>query len=545
MIAVSSLRAFNLRKKVPVQRILISSRIFPLLVLLSGCSDRPLDLPEPVDQWGIDLGSTDAAVSDGGGQDAAGDASEDAASDVDFQVLSLLAGSTGGRGAFDDIGTAARFNQPYAVAVDGSGNLFVADTFNSTIRKMTPSGVVSTFAGQPGERGGADGASAEARFFYPFGIAIDRAGNLFVTDSDGHIIRKITPSGVVSTFAGKLNVSGTSDGTGSDARFFRPQGVAVDGADNLFIADTANASIRKITPDGIVSTFAGLSGQFGREDGTGDTARFEAPQGIAIGGVGNLFVVDNQNIRKITPNAVVSTFAGQAGLPGILDGTGPDARFNFPEGIAVDGAGNLFVADTSNSIIRKITPNAVVSTFAGETGDGSRDGTGASARFHFPFGVAVDSSGTFFVADTLNHTIRKVTPSGVVSTFAGQANKPGDSDGTGPDARFNLPIGVAIDASDNLFVADTGNYAIRKITPSGVVSTFAGKPGRPGPLTPGDTGDGTGEAARFDSPAGIAIDGAGNLFVADVSMIKDHIKWRRLHLRRKGSAIWQCRWRLL
>src|SRR5947209_4824023 len=205
------------------------------------------------------------------------------------------------------------------------------------------------------------------------------------------------------------------------------------------------------------------------------------------------------------------TFAGQT-IPGSADGTGNAASFNGPFGVSVGSAGNVYVADTSNSTIRKITPGGVVSTLAGTAGSvGSKDGTGSGARFNCPFGVTVDSAGNIYVADTSNSTIRKVTPAGVVSTLAGTAGGRGSDDGTGSVARFNFPAGVTVDSSGNVYVADSSNNTIRKITPAGVVTTLAGL----APPGARDSADGVGSAARFNDPIGVTVDSAGKVYVAD------------------------------
>jgi sugar lactone lactonase YvrE len=438
-------------------------------------------------------------------------------------VVTTLAGTPGMSGSANGTGAAARFYWPSGVAVDGSGNVFVADLGNSTIRKITPSGVVTTLAGTAGSRGSADGTGAAARFWLPEGVAVDGSGNVFVADTGNNTIRKITPSGVVTTLAGSADQPGSADGTGAAARFREPQGVAVDGSGNVFVADYYNGTIRKITPSGVVTTLAGTAGIFGSADGTGAAASFSYPEGVAVDGAGNVFVADsdwtgnfylantsNNTIRKITPAGVVTTLAGSAGLSGSADGTVAAALFNEPWGVAVDGAGNVFVADSGNNTIRKITPSGAVTTLAGTAGSsGSADGTGAAARFYGPSGVAVDGSGNVFVADSQNCTIRKIAPSGVVTTLAGTAGILGSADGTGAAARFGYPQGVAVDGSGNVFVADSGNSTIRKITPSGVVTTLAGTAGSSG------SADGTGAAASFSHPRGVAVDGSGNVFVAD------------------------------
>ena len=266
------------------------------------------------------------------------------------------------------------------------------------------------------------------------------------------------------------------------------------------MADYSNSTIRRITPAGDVSTLAGPAGSTGSADGPRAAARFSSPQGVAVDTAGNVYVADtgNNTIRKITPAGIVSTLAGLAGTPGSTDGTGSAARFDGPYGVAADTAGNVYVADISNSTIRKITPAGEVTTLAGLAGSfGSADGTGSAARFDFPASVAVDRAGTVYVADFSSSTIRKITPAGEVSTLAGLANNYGSTDGPGSAARFLGPLGVAVDAAGNVYVADNNNHTIRKITPAGVVSTLAGLAEDPGST------DGAGSAARFSFPQGV------------------------------------------
>ena len=328
--------------------------------------------------------------------------------------------------------------------------------------------VVTTLAGSAGFDGSADGTGSAARFTFPRSVAVDSSGNVYVADTYNHTIRKVTPGGVVTTLAGSAGVVGSADGTGSAARFNQPGGVAVDSSGNVYVADFYNHTIRKVTPSGVVTTLAGTAGVEGSADGTGSEARFYYPNGVAVDSSGNVYVADyiNQTIRKVTPEGVVTTLAGSAGFSGSADGTGSEARFTFPLGVAVDSSGNVYVADFYNHTIRKVTPSGVVTTLAGTAGvEGSADGTGSEARFYYPNGVAVDSSGNVYVADYINQTIRKVTPEGVVTTLAGSAGFSGSADGTGSEARFNHPLGVAVDSSGNVYVGDTDNSTIRKVTP--------------------------------------------------------------------------------
>jgi len=331
----------------------------------------------------------------------------------------------------------------------------------------TPSGVVTTLAGTPGATGSTDGTGAAALFDLPHAVAVDSSGNVYVADTGNSTIRKITPAGVVTTFAGTARQSGSADGTGAAASFGFPMGVAVDSSGNVYVADTSNLTIRKITPAGVVTTLAGTAGQSGSTDGTGADARFKGPVGVAVDSSGNVYVADTSNltIRKITPAGVVTTLAGTAGQSGSADGTGAAASFAFPMGVAVDSSGNVYVADFDAATIRKITAAGVVTTLAGTAGQfGSTDGTGTAARFDLPFGVAVDSSGNVYVSNSFS-TIRKITSAGVVTTFAGTRGQSGSTDGNGTAARFNSPNGVAVDSSGYIYVADTNNSTVRKITP--------------------------------------------------------------------------------
>lgn len=293
---------------------------------------------------------------------------------------------------------------------------------------------------------------------YAEGIAADTAGNLYIADMLAHTIRKVTPAGTVTTLAGSGN-AGSADGTGTAASFNDPSSLAVDSNGNVYVADTHNNMIRKITPDGVVSTVAG-STTAGNTDGTGTAARFWMPSGIATDAGGNIYVADGNNntIRKITQGGVVTTLAGNATI-GHADGTGTSASFNFPRGIAVDSAGNVFVADFSNNMIRKITPGGLVSTIAGSSANsGYADGLGTSASFSGPHGLTMDANGHLYVVD--NDMIRKITPEGLVSTLAGSSTS-GNTDGALNVSSFTWAQGITINSAGTLFVVQTDR--IRKI----------------------------------------------------------------------------------
>ena len=487
-------------------------------------------------------------------------------------VWSQYAGnSSGGAGFSDQTGSLARFSYPNSVAVDASGTVYVADTGNHTIRKLVFSGTictVSTLAGTVGVSGTTDGTGSAALFNSPLGIAVDASGNVYVADTGNHTIRKVSSSGQVITLAGMPGIYGDQNGAGTSAQFCGPIGIAVDASGTVYVADTGNHTIRKITSGGAVTTLAGCSSVTGFVDGTGSGALFNSPGGLALDGSGNLIVADTLNnlIRKVTPAGGVTTLAGSL-CYGSFDGTGTNATFNLPSAVAVDGAGNVYVADTYNATIRMIAPDGGVTTLSGSTcTSGFVDGAGTAAKFNFPGGIAVDASGTVYVADTCNHTIRKMLSNSVFtvagsapkvgtqaayvgygfyistpynfyygsvgialdasgnvfstdtqnqlilkngSPVAGKIGQMGNQDGTGSSVYFNNPTGIAIDGGTNFYVADSQNNSIRMLSPTYVSTTICGGGGTMG------SADGSGTNAQFNNPVGIALDGGTNLYVAD------------------------------
>jgi sugar lactone lactonase YvrE len=463
-------------------------------------------------------------------------------------AVTTFAGGT--FGSEDGTGLAAQFAGPTGIGIDAAGNLYVTDPGNATVRKITPQGVVTTLAGASYDvvvEGclSVDGIGATARFCQPLGVAVDSAGIVYVADSGNQVIRKISADGVVSTLAGTPNVLGSADGMGGAASFNYPSGIAVDDTGVVYVSDQGNNTIRTITPAGLVATLAGAAGIAGSKDGSGTGAEFDSPYGLTVDAARTVYVGDegNSTIRSIRSDGLVTTLAGAAFASGSSDGAGSEARFfasKFgsgapipgPAGVTVANDGNTYVADTGNQTIRKVSPDGTVTTLAGSpspppgSSSGCRfsDGAGSVAQFCVPQGVAVDLVGAVYVADTGNSVVRKITPQGDVTTLAGSPGIAGGTDGVGSTARFGAPQSIAIDTAGTLYVFD--GIWIRSISPKGVVTTIAGS--LPPPCTlPGTTcldicpmADGVGPAALFCRPTAIAIDGAGLIYVADRSAVR-------------------------
>ena len=493
-------------------------------------------------------------VSGPGGPDAT------ASTRVVVGSLGTFAGTPSGVGNTSGTGSAARLYGPEGSAYDASGNLYVTDQYNHVIRRIDGgTGAVTVLAGTMDRAGSADGSGTAASFNWPTGIAValagPHAGNIFVADTGNNLIRMITPTGTVTTFAGTDAAAGY---------FHSPRGLAVDGAGTVWVADTDNNTIRKITTGGAVSTFAGITGTAGHADSSNPlTATFNQPYAVAVDSAGYLYVADTYNhiIRLITPAGVVTTYAGVwTGAPGNADGS--PGGFWVPMGIALDSAGTVYVADTGNQIVRTLTARGksdsgyspYVNTVIGHNTDSNYgDGAGLGVEFSlppdgvyfdWPTGVALNAAGTtLVVSDSHNNAIRVVpvvpglrpASTAMTSTWAGFAHWDGigwlDSGftyppalGGGPQpARFNAPGGLALDSAGNVYLADTNNHSIRKISAAGTVSTFAGTPaaGHPGTVPVyGSTDGALTTAAQFDSPGAVAVDNstlptAGHIYVAD------------------------------
>lgn len=439
-------------------------------------------------------------------------------------ISTVVGTGTVGFGGDGGPATAAQLNSPYGLAMDAAGNLYIADTGNNRIRKVTASGTISTVAGTGiGDFAGDGGVATAAKLNFPIGAAFDSTGNLYIADQGNNRIRKVTPGGVISTVAGNGTAGLDGDGgPATSAQLYTLSGVAADGAGNIYIADSTANRIRKVTPDGVISTLAGSGklfdpGGFGGDGQLATSARIFSPAGLAVDTGGNVYFADsgNNRVRKITPGGVISTVAGN-GIVGYAGDGGPatSAQISIARDITFDTSGNLYIADRSNNRIRKVTPGGVISTVAGNgTAGFSGDGQLAiSGQLSGPTGVAVDAAGNLYIVDAENLRIRKVTTSGIMSTVAG-TGVPGASGGDGGpavNAQFITPYSVVVDAAGNLYISENFIARIRKVTPAGVISTFAGTG------TAGFSGDGGPAAsAQLNSPWGMALDAAGNLYIAD------------------------------
>lgn len=493
--------------------------------------------------------------------------------------LALLAGLPSGRGDADGIGSLAAFGEALAVAQDALGNRYVADRHNSLIRRITAEGVVTTVAGVPPVRGTAstgavDGPARQARFNSPHGLAVDAVGTIYVADTDNHLIRRITADGVVSTLAGQAGVIGNSDGPGTAASFNYPGGVAVDATGHILVQDSVNATIRRITPDGVVSTLAGVTGDHRHVDGPAGTGRLEQVRGMAVDRSGQIYVStgSTRTIRRISPDGTITTVAGTyQGPAGNDDGAGPAARFTQPAALTTDAAGNVYVVDELADRVRRLAPDGRVTTvYAGPVeamlggitadaaggltlSDGARiatvthagrldnlagsnpivgdcsDGDARSARLGRslllavspallpvapPGGAAVNgppAGSTVFIAEPGARLVRRLAiDSAAIATLLGQAG-PGCRAAPPLDGSSHRAGGLAVDGAGDLYLSDTASSIIVKVRSDGTASAIAGTPGQSASV------DGPALTARFRSPGGLAFDATGNLWVGDGS----------------------------
>jgi uncharacterized protein (TIGR03437 family) len=428
----------------------------------------------------------------------------------------------GGPSAYGDGGpaTSAQLHLPMGVAVDSNFNVYIADTGDNTIRKVTTDGNIATIAGDSFPSYQGDGGLAiTAELHSPEDVAVDSSLNVYIADTANAYIRKITTDGNINYIAGDGSIGFTGDGGyATSAGLIAPFALTVDSSGNVYFAENGDSRIRRIDAKSLdISTVAGNGTPGFTGDGaTATNAEMNSPTGVAVDSAGNLYIADSLNcrIRKVASGGNISTFAGNGTLSYSGDGGAAiQAQLNTPQGVAADAAGNLYIADTLNNVVRKVSANGTISNFAGNGSAGnSGDGSAATkAQLNGPQGLAVDASGNVFIADTLNAKVRKVSASGVISTVAGNGTPGYGGDGSGAgSAQLNLPIGVAVDSSGNLYIADFGNSRVREVSASGVIRTVAGNGAN------GYSGDG-GPAgnAQLNGPQGVAVDTAGNLYIAD------------------------------
>lgn len=406
--------------------------------------------------------------------------------------------------------TAAQLRDPTALALDARGNLYIADTGNHRIRRVAPDGTVTTVAGSgtPGFSGDGGPATAAA-LLRPEGVTVDATGNLFIADTGNQRIRKVTLSGRISTVAGSGQYGyGGDGGPATGARLYQPAGLAAGADGSVYVADQSNHRIRRLGPDGQMTTVAGTGDPgFGGDGGPALQAEVSGATGLAAGPDGSLYVADTNNhrIRRVAPDGVVSTLAGDAS-PGFRGDGGPAAmaRLRYPRAVALDASGNLYVADTGNQRIRRIAPDGTITTVAGsgEAGLAGDGGPATGARLQDPQAVAAGADGRVYIADTGNHRIREVLPGGAIRTL-------GVSGLRSPGALALDAAGLALAGDGTLLIADTGNHRVRAVAPDGTIRTVAGSGSRDFPL---DHLPAT--AADLAEPTGVAVDPNGTLYVS-------------------------------
>ncbi|MBZ5620951.1 MAG: hypothetical protein LAQ69_19820 [Acidobacteriia bacterium] len=431
-------------------------------------------------------------------------------------TITTVAG-TGQAGASGDGGpaTAARLTSPCDVTVDAGGSLYIADNGNGRIRKVTPAGIISTVAGGGADSSGDGGVATSAVLINPVSVAVDVTRNLYIGDAGSHHIRKVTAAGIIGTVAGSGQAHYLGEGgvAATNAQLDGPNGLVFDSAGNLYIADTDNHRIRKITLDGIINTVAGIGFRgFAGDGGPATVASLSAPEGVAVDAPGNLYITDggNNRIRKVSANGTIATIAGGGNTdPG--DGAqATKASLSSPAGVVLDPAGNIYFTESNR--VRKITPDGIIHTVAGTrlSGSSGDGGPAASAQLNKPFALALNTAGNLYIADSNNSRVRMVTPSGIISTVAGSTDGDSGDGGQATSAQLQKPSGLAVDASGNLYIADSGwHHHVRRVTPAGIISTVVGR----NDLNATDGGLAT--SASLSTPAGLAVDAAGNLYIAD------------------------------
>ena len=434
-------------------------------------------------------------------------------------VITTFAG-TGVAGFSGDGGqaTKATLNFPRAVAVDGSGSLYIADTRSLRVRKVSADGVITTYAGN-GQRGftGDGGAATQAFMKAPHGLAFDAAGNLLIVDYGNNVIRRVDAKGIITRVVGSTIQAGGDGGAATAAQLSNPRSVALDGKGNIYISDFNNNCVWKVNAQGIITTLAGTRVPgFSGDGGPGTAAQLTGPHGIASDAAGNVYIVDSKNnrVRRVGVDGIITTVAGngQSGAAGD-GGLATAAAVGPPSGVALDAAGNLYISQQTAQVIRRVAPSGIITTIAG-TGTAGYSGDGGpatQAQMRSPIGIASDSAGNLYVAEQVNNIIRKIGTNGIITTVAGNGTQGFSGDG-GPavNATLDGPFGVAVDRVGNVFLTDSRNDRIRWVHRDGTITTVAGNG------TPGFSGDdGPPAAAQLQGPHGVIVDATGNLLIAD------------------------------
>jgi uncharacterized protein (TIGR03437 family) len=416
------------------------------------------------------------------------------------------------------LATDANIHLPVAIAIDSSNNVYIAASADNTVRKVTTDGIINIFAGA-GYKGyyGDTGQANVAGLTGPQDIFINSKGVVFIADTGNSVIRQVATDGTISTVVGSGATGLAGDGAALKMSMVSPFGVTVDSAGVIYIAEYGTNRIRKVDTAGNITTAIGDGNQgFAGDGGAPNKVEMSLPTSVALDSAGNLYFADslNNRIRRLA-GGNVNTYAGNGALSKSGDGVAAtSAQLNSPLGVAVDAAGNVYIADTLNNVVRRVGTNGVISTFAGNgtagfAGDG---GAAGSAQLSGPQGLAVDSGGNLYIADTQNHRVRKVT-GGNISTVAGSGTAGfGGDGGAAGSAQLNSPFGVAVDAAGNLYIAEFGNNRVRKVTTAGTISTLAGN-GVSG--YGGDNGQAT--SALLNGPQAVAVDAAGNVYIADTA----------------------------
>jgi sugar lactone lactonase YvrE len=444
-------------------------------------------------------------------------------------TISTVAGY-GHDGYSGDGGPATSAQMKYAsrVAADSAGNIYIADMQNDRVRKVSPDGVIVTVAGGGQEGDSSDGGPATKAQLSVMSVAVDRSGNLYIGAPNNFIVRKVLPDGTITTVAANYRGNGyLGDGEqATSAHLTDPWGVAVDRVGNLYITEAANHQVRKVSPDGIITRVAGngASGHSG-DGGPATAAQLNSPFDVALDTAGNLFIATRDSVRRVDANGTITTVAG-TGERGYSGDGGPatKARLNLAGGVVVDGDGNLYIADVENHRVRKVSLDGIITTAAG-TGEPGYSGDGkpaVNARLQGPSAVTLDKAGNLYIADEQNVRVRKVSVGGIITTVAGNGEEGYTQDGErATTAMLRSPQSVAVDNAGNLYIVLS--HRVRKVSPRGILTDVAGDG------SDGYSGDGgPAEDARLNEPSGVAVDGVGNIYVADTK----NSRVRRLSPRR-------------